>query len=139
MSKGKMSKGKCFISQPMRGLTDAEIMKVRSKAETYLNREGYEVVNSFVKNGSEVEYCVNRNMTSYGVKNRPMYYMSRAIAIMSQCDTIYFVKGWEQARGCRIEFEIAKSYGMHVIFEEPFKITEQVLEFGDANTLKSAT
>ena len=30
---------------------------------------------------------------------------------MSECDTVYFCKGWENARGCKIEHEVAKSYG----------------------------
>lgn len=30
----------------------------------------------------------------------------------------YFCRGWEQARGCRIEHEAAKSYGLEIIYEE---------------------
>ena len=30
---------------------------------------------------------------------------------MSKCNAVYFCKGWENARGCRIEHETAKAYG----------------------------
>lgn len=31
--------------------------------------------------------------------------------------TAYFCKGWENTRGCRIEHEAAKAYGLEIIYE----------------------
>jgi hypothetical protein len=36
---------------------------------------------------------------------------------MSECTTVYFAKGWENARGCKIEHEVALQYGMEIIYE----------------------
>jgi len=37
---------------------------------------------------------------------------------MSLCHKVYFAKGWEQARGCKIEHDAAIRYGLEVIYEE---------------------
>lgn len=36
----------------------------------------------------------------------------------SLCHAAYFCKGWENARGCRIEHDAAKAYGLEIIYEE---------------------
>jgi hypothetical protein len=36
---------------------------------------------------------------------------------MSLCNVAYFAKGWEKARGCKIEHEIALKYGIEIIEE----------------------
>ena len=37
---------------------------------------------------------------------------------MSLCHAAYFCKGWEKARGCRIEHEAATAYGLTILYEE---------------------
>ncbi len=37
---------------------------------------------------------------------------------MSLCHAAYFCKGWESARGCRIEHATAQAYGLDIIYEE---------------------
>jgi hypothetical protein len=36
---------------------------------------------------------------------------------MSKCDAVYFCNGWENARGCKIEHDIAIAYGLLTIYE----------------------
>ena len=43
--------------------------------------------------------------------------LAGALAAMSQCDGAYFMKGWEDARGCRIEHAAATEYGLRVMQE----------------------
>lgn len=50
--------------------------------------------------------------------NKPLYYLSQSLLRMSACDVVYFCKGWENARGCKIEHEVAKAYGLEIIYEE---------------------
>ena len=40
-----------------------------------------------------------------------MWYLGKSIQIMCEADIIFFAKGWENARGCCIEKEIAEKYG----------------------------
>ena len=36
---------------------------------------------------------------------------------MSQANLVYFARGWEQSRGCNIEHECAKRYGLVRYYE----------------------
>lgn len=95
---------KLFISQPMRGKTDAEILATREKAiksaEDFLGEE-VEVIDSFFQNAP--------------VDAKPLWYLGESIKLLAEADVVYFAKGWEEARGCRIENTCAIAYGIDVI------------------------
>ena len=95
-----------MISQPMRGMTDNEILKTRDEIAYSLEQRGYEVVNSFFP--IEVE-------KDEEVINPPVNLLSKAVEAMSRCDAVFFAPGWWNARGCRIEHEIAENYGIEII------------------------
>lgn len=48
----------------------------------------------------------------------PLLYMAHSFYRMCMCDTVYFTQGWEEARGCRLEYQAAKDYGLKIIFED---------------------
>lgn len=93
-----------FISQPMRGKTNEEIEKVRKQAtkaaKEYL-KEDVEVIDSFFKDAP----C----------EAKPLWFLGKSIELLSTADVAYFAKGWEEARGCKIENECAIEYGIDVI------------------------
>lgn len=93
-----------FISQPMRGKTDEEILAVREKAiksaEELLN-EKVEVIDSFFQ--------------SAPADARPLWFLGKSLELLSTADVVYFAKGWEEFRGCRIENICAVEYGIDVI------------------------
>ena len=95
---------KLFISQPMRGKTDEEILAERKKpiesAERNLG-EPVEVIDSFFQNAP--------------VDARPLWFLGKSLELLSTADIAYFAKGWEDARGCRIENQCAIEYGIEVI------------------------
>lgn len=103
-----------MISQPMNGKTDEEIIATREKAVRALERKGYRVLNTFFAE----EHHNRENLTTQGVVQIPVYFLHKSLESMSLCHAVYFCKGWESARGCRIEHEVAKSYGMEIIYEE---------------------
>jgi hypothetical protein len=41
-----------------------------------------------------------------------------SIKMLAGADRAYFAKWWEEARWCRIEHEVAKSYGIEIVYEE---------------------
>ena len=49
---------------------------------------------------------------------KPLEYLARSIADLAKADIAYFVKGWENARGCKIEYECASKYGIKCILED---------------------
>ena len=103
-----MSK-KAMISQPMRGKTREQIEAERAEAVKMLEAEGYEVAET-IFNFDEAE------LAAAGVVNKPLYYLAKSIEAMSHCDAVYFCPGWSDARGCWIEYEAAKAYGLTLRF-----------------------
>ena len=98
---------KLFISQPMRGKTDEEILAVREKAIKSAERqlgEPFEVIDSFFQNAP--------------AEARPLWYLGKNLQLLSTADVAYFAKDWEQYRGCRIENQCAVEYGIDLVIED---------------------
>ena len=105
---------KAMLSQPIAGKTEQEIRETREKAIAALEEKGYQVINTLFTD----EWCSNENMRKRGVEQIPLCFLAKSLENMSLCHAAYFCKGWENARGCRIEHEAAKAYGLEVIYEE---------------------
>lgn len=96
---------KYFISQPMNGRTNEEIKAEREaiKNACFRDDEDAVIINSFFENAP--------------VDSKPLWYLGESIKKLSEADIAYFANGWEKARGCKIEFECAKEYGITCICE----------------------
>ena len=105
---------KAMLSQPMAEKSDEKIRATRERAIDALESAGYEVVNTLFTD----EWYSRENMKKRGVVQIPLCFLAKSIEKMSLCHAVYFCKGWEKARGCRIEHEIAKAYGLEIIYEE---------------------
>ena len=99
---------KAMISQPMKDMSSDDILAVRENAIAYLRKQGYDVEDSFFTDDGFV---------SDDTRNVSVAYLAKSIEAMSKCDAVYFCKGWANARGCKIEHEIAKEYGLIIIDE----------------------
>ena len=105
---------KAMLSQPMGGKSDAEIVETREQAIGVLESEGYEVVNTLFTD----EWYSSKSMAERGVVQVPLCFLAKSLENMSLCDAVYFCKGWEYARGCKIEHDAAVAYGLKIIYEE---------------------
>ena len=108
-----MSK-KAMLSQPMAGKTEQEIVETRERAIKVLQAKGYEIVNTLFTD----EWYSQEKMAERGVVQIPLCFLAKSLENMSLCHTAYFCKGWENARGCRIEHAAAKDYGLEILYEE---------------------
>lgn len=104
---------KAMLSQPMAGKTDEEIILTREKATKALETRGYTVVNTLFTD----EWYSQEKMADRGVVQIPLCFLAKSLENMSLCHAAYFCKGWEHARGCRLEHEAAKAYGLEIIYE----------------------
>ena len=99
-----MSK-RLFISQPMNGKTDDEILAVREKAIESAKRQFDDddiiVIDSFFRDAPH--------------DASPLWFLGKSIELLSTADVVYFANGWQDARGCRIENECAIAYDIMVI------------------------
>lgn len=105
---------KAMLSQPMAGKTNKEIIATRERAIEVLKAKGYEIVNTLFTD----EWYSNESMETRGVVQIPLCFLAKSLENMSLYHAAYFCKGWENARGCRIEHEAAKAYGLEIIYEE---------------------
>ena len=105
---------KAMLSQPMAGKTNEEIVATREKAIGVLKEKGYEIVNTLFTN----EWYSKDAMVERGVVQIPLCFLAKSLENMSLCHATYFCKGWENARGCRIEHEAAVAYGLEILYEE---------------------
>ena len=95
---------KLFISQPMKGKPDEDILVERKKAIKSAEEkigETVEVIDSFLQDAP--------------VDAKPLWYLGKSLELLASADIAYFVKGWQDARGCKIENTCAIEYGIPVI------------------------
>jgi hypothetical protein len=105
---------KAMISQPMRGMTNEKINEDRDRAIAYLESQGYEVVNTLFTN----EWYSDNNMKERGVVHIPICFLAKSLENMSKCDVVYFLNGWDNARGCQAEEFVSRVYGVKQLFEK---------------------
>ena len=49
------------------------------------------------------------------IGNIPVAYLGKSIGLLATADVAYFGEGWKDARGCKIEHEVAVQYGIYII------------------------
>lgn len=92
---------KLFISQPMNGKTNEQILEERQKAISSFDDE-IEVIDSFFKDAPH--------------DATPLWYLGESIKLLGDADVVYFCKDWEKYRGCTIEHECAVRYGKEIVY-----------------------
>lgn len=95
---------KVMISQPMNGVPDEEVKKIQQDLKEKFAKLHIEVIDSFITD--EIKDS-----------NHPgVYYLGRTLMnFMHDVDAVYFVEGWNKARGCRIERHICEEYGIKIL------------------------
>ena len=92
-----------FISQPMKGKPQEMIWAERDGLVKTLREKGFNVIDSVsIKAPAEIA-------------NNPVFFLSRSIRLLAAADIVYFMDGWKEARGCRIEHIIAEEYGIPIM------------------------
>ena len=101
---------KVFISQPMQGLTDEEILQTRERAIAYAKAilphpkdEEIEIIDSFFQGAT--------------LENRPLWNLGKSLQLLSEADVCLFIGNWVMSRGCRIEHECCLQYGIKAIYK----------------------
>lgn len=99
---------KLFISQPMSGLSQEQILLERNIA--------YEKAKEVLKDDEVVvldSYFYDYNPTNNRI---PLQYLAKALTVLADADIVYFAEGWEGSRGCRVEHQCAIEYGIPFIY-----------------------
>jgi hypothetical protein len=94
---------KVFISQPMKDKTEKQIQNERDATIAHVKQlhpdAQLEFLDSFFKD----------------FNGNPVQFIGKSILLLGEADVAVFCKGWEDARGCRIEHTVAWEYGITVV------------------------
>lgn len=96
-----------MISQPMNGRRNDDIKKEREEIIERFKRLHIDVIDSLIEDTADPK--------TYNEYHPALYYLARSIELMGQVDAVYFVDGWREARGCRIERRIAEEYNVKIL------------------------
>lgn len=103
-----------FLSVPMRGYTDKEIkenlVKMKKFVEIYMEDESFVCIDNYtagIRHG--IDKIANNS------KHPSIYYLSRAIELMSGCDMIFGPEHPAYCHGCSIEASVAEHYEIPLI------------------------
>ena len=113
-----------FISQPMGGKTDKEVLEERKYIEKNIKRkyENIKIIDSFLDDDEEL---------------KPLHYLAISLWLMTYADIVVFAKGWERARGCKIERLACENYGIKYIEIEELERGEENAEERDETDEKA--
>jgi hypothetical protein len=90
----------------MKDKTQEEITLERNEAIDYLKKvygDDIEIIDSYFEDYNPENGCV------------PLKFLAKSIEMLADADLAYFIKGWDQTRGCVIENECAVQYGIKVV------------------------
>lgn len=105
----KMSnKLRVMISQPMNGKTEEQIREERKTIIEKFNNIHIDVIDTIFTE-EPPESC-----------NKAVYYLGKSIEAMKDIDALYMCDGWREARGCRIEHQVAREYRIKILYKDFF-------------------
>lgn len=98
---------KVFISQPRKDKTNEQIKLERNRAVAEVKRiypdKDIEILDSFFENAPH--------------EAKPLWFLGKSFEVLSNADVAYFIGAWKAYRGCKMEHEACKNYGIPTICE----------------------
>ena len=89
---------KIMICQPMNGKSEEQIRQERDELINKIQEEGDTYIDTIFQDEVPEGFDI------------PIYYLAKSIETIAYADKIIFMDGWDKARGCIIEHEVATSY-----------------------------
>ena len=105
-----------FISQPMTGKSEEEILATRQKAIDEIHQlaskdgEQVNIIDSYIDDATRNEFQGRMG----DAINWDIYWLSQSLQKLALADTIWLCDGWEHYKGCSIELKCAMQYGLDV-------------------------
>lgn len=92
-----------FISQPMQGKTNERIREERKDLVKEIEANGDTVLDTVFEEAP-------KNV------DEAIWFLAKSIEYLANADKVIFMRGWNKARGCKIEHEVAVEYDKEVIY-----------------------
>ena len=97
---------KIFISQPMMGKSDGLIAAERKLI--------IERVKSMYGDDAEILDSFFNDYNTPNIKHPPVAFLGKSLEVLAQADVAFFSSGWKSARGCHVEYDVARLYGIKI-------------------------
>ena len=109
-----------FISQPMTGKSEEEILATRQEAIDKIHQLASEkdiqvrIIDSYVDDATRKHF--EERLTDD--INWDIYWLSQSLQKLAIADMIWLCDGWEYSKGCNVELECAIQYGLDIVYPE---------------------
>ena len=109
-----------FISQPMTGKSEEEILATRQKEIEKIHQlfdaDGVEIniIASYIDDATRKHF---KEHVSDDI-NWDIFWLSQSLERLSMADMIWLCEGWEYSKGCNVELECAMQYGISIVYPE---------------------
>ena len=109
-----------FISQPMTGKSEEEILETRQKEIDKIHQrfdaDGVEIniIASYIDDATRKHF---KEHVSDDI-NWDIFWLSQSLERLAMADIIWLCDGWEYSNGCNIELECATRYGVGIMYPE---------------------
>lgn len=109
-----------FISQPMTGKSEEEILATRQKEIDKIHQlfdaDGVEIniIASYIDDATRKHF---KEHVSDDI-NWDIFWLSQSLERLAMADMIWLCDGWEYSNGCNIELECAIRYGVGIMYPE---------------------
>ena len=109
-----------FISQPMTGKSEEEILATRQKEIDKIHQlfdaDGVEIniITSYIDDATRKHF---QKYVSDDI-NWDIFWLSQSLERLAMADMIWLCDGWEDSNGCNIELECATRYGVGIMYPE---------------------
>lgn len=111
-----MTKRRLFISQPFTGYDETELEKQRKALhKVFAAFIGEKIENVVLINQLNPEDPADVRGNFRSDKEQDFYRFCRSIGFLGTATDIVLYGDWEKSRGCKLEVEILKRYGIHII------------------------
>ena len=107
-----------FISQPMTGRSEEEILATRQKAIEKIHQlfdadgEQVNIIDSYIDDATRNEFQGRMG----DAINWDIYWLSQSLQKLALADTIWLCDGWGHSKGCNVELECAIQYGLDIVY-----------------------
>ena len=116
-----------FISQPMSGKSEEEILATRQKEIEKIHQlfdaDGVEIniIDSYIDDATRKHF---KEHVSDDI-NWDIFWLSQSLERLAMADMIWLCDGWEYSKGCNVELECAMQYGISIVYPE------YIIEWGE--------
>ena len=105
-----------FISQPMTGKSEEEILATRQEAIDKIHQlaskdgEQVNIIDSYIDDATRNEFQGRMG----DAINWDIFWLSQSLERLAMANTIWLCDGWEYSKGCNVELSCAMQYGLDV-------------------------